>query len=269
MKRTRRLKPFALTVQIPRKRFDVVRRIFEDHDTDHDGRISEEEFIQAVARADEAQGEREAERVSERYFDKSAGATIGALAAEQRVNGVKAHRRHGSAMFHSAVAKSGRGADDISLADFVAMYFPHLPRSAVVKCVKKYTEKPPPPKKTKTLEDVEGGKEEIEQIFKGLDTNNDGLVRVRSLEPLMCKLGISESDVNDWLSELPPRLHRARGELREGASLSRMRSTLHLQDMEKLLAPTILLSPRQLSYDDMKKQLEFNADVALDVLYGT
>merc|ERR1712146_509502 len=76
-----KLKPLASGVQIPRKLFSMVRKIFEEHDADGDGFISEREFIRAVSRADEAQGEREAERISERYFDKGMGATVGGLAA--------------------------------------------------------------------------------------------------------------------------------------------------------------------------------------------
>lgn len=259
-----KLKPLASGVQIPRKLFSMVRKIFEEHDADGDGFISEREFIRAVSRADEAQGEREAERISERYFDKGMGATVGGLAAVNRARGPKSQTQHASAMFHAGLQRGSQ----ISLVDFVALYFPHLPRTAVVRAVNKYTKKPPPsapPKKTLNATQ----KNEIVDMFTGLDSDSDGLVRVKSLERKVCSLGISQNDLNDWMMELPPQLHRAKGNLLEGASLSRMRSKLNLQDMEKLLAPTLLLSPRNMSYGDLKNQLEFNADVALDVLYGT
>jgi len=264
-------------VQIPRKLFNLVKAIFNEHDHDRDGFITEEEFVAAVTRADERKAEQEAERIKRRFHDKNVGETVGALAAQRSVMGTKARKQHASAMFQSASRhKTPQNAGQLSLLDFVAMYFPHLPRAAVRHACEKYAEKPVPAPPKKTLANVVGAKEEIQQIFEGLQTaqtamgvDSNGVVRVKSLAPLMFKLGITEKDVEGWLSELPPALYRAQGELGKGSALCRMKSTLNLQDMERLLAPLFMpKSPKAPSKECILKQIEFNKDLALDAIYG-
>lgn len=264
-----RVKALATTVQIPRKHYAVIKAIFDDHDGDSDGFITQEEFIEAVSRADQTRANDEKERVKKRYFDSGIGDTVAALAEHRYLHGAHAQRQHASAMFLTMVAKKPEEEmHQISLEEFVHMYFPHLSRAAVKKACDKYQKKPPPQKR-KTLADVKGALEEVQAVFAGLDSDNDGLVRVRSLEPLMMKLGISERDVEDWLKELPPVLLRATGELKEGASISRMKSTLNIQDMERLLEPVLLpASPKKLSKKEIDRKIEYQKELALDVMYG-
>merc|ERR1711939_835384 len=79
-------------VQIPRKLFNLVKAIFNEHDHDRDGFITEEEFVAAVTRADERKAEQEAERIKRRFHDKNVGETVGALAAQRSVIGTKHHK---------------------------------------------------------------------------------------------------------------------------------------------------------------------------------
>jgi len=93
--------------------------------------------------------------------------------------------------------------------------------------------------KRKTLDDVDGAKEQVASIFRRLGPDHQGLVSISSLEPRLEKLGFSSKDVNDMLAELPPPLFRAQGDVNapEQAQLCRQKSKLSLQDVEKLLEP--------------------------------
>merc|ERR1712100_167492 len=120
---------------------------------------------------------------------------------------------HAHAMFESFTSKKAPSEtmQYITLVDFMSMFFPHLPRGAVKKAVAHYEKPPPPPPKKMQLQDLPEAKEEIKEMFDGLDSDKDGLVRVSSLKPLMADLGISEKDLADWMTELPPVLHRPQG----------------------------------------------------------
>merc|ERR1711881_689156 len=255
----------ASTVQIPRKQFAIVKKIFDEHDEDGDGLIDEKEFIAAVAKADLRVGE----RVKARFVgDKNMGETAGDIAAKRRVE--KGMVKHAQAMFLSVVAKK-KGASQISLVDFVAMFYPHLSRAAVERACKQYQPKPKPAPKEPTLDDVEGAREEISDMFKGLDHDRDGLIRMRSLTPLAIKIGLSHDDLQEWLTELPPALYRAHGSHNLEAkhlSMERRRSKLTHEDFERLLAPVYLETPEQLDTEGLRRQREFNADLAQDVLYS-
>merc|ERR1712072_86948 len=167
----------ASTAQIPRKQFAIVKKIFDEHDEDGDGLIDEKEFIAAVAKADLREAERVGERVKARFVgDKNMGETAGDIAAKRRVE--KGMVKHAQAMF-----------------------FPHLSRAAVERACKQYQPKPKPAPKEPTLDDVEGAREEISDMFKGLDHDHDGLIRMRSLTPLAIKIGLSHDDLQEWLTE--------------------------------------------------------------------
>merc|ERR1712139_498558 len=223
------------------------------------------------ARADEKSAEQEGARVRQKYFDSQVGETIAGMAEKRRLLGTEARRRHASGMFQSYIAKKDGPEDFISLLDFVSMYFPHLPRSAVKKACEKYAPlRPPVVKKAKTLKDVEGAKDEIKDMFAGLDSDKDGLVRMRSLEPKILDLGISKADIEEWMQELPPVLCRKQaGGLQDEVAISRMKSKLTLQDMECLLAPVHLVSPKKRgSLKEIKEQIRFCTEVARDAIYG-
>jgi len=257
----------ATKVQIPRKLYKVVKKIFDDHDQDKDGYITQEEFVAAVCRADEKTAEEHGERARQRYFDQTVGETMAAKVEKSHMDGDKARRVHACSMFQACTCK--RQEAQISLLDFVAMYFPHLSRSAVKHAIDKHTKKAPAPPKKKTLDDVDGAKEEILAMFQGLDSDRDGLVRMRSLRPKLQELGISEADLDEWVAELPPALVRAQGELKEGSSLQRNKSKLNLEDMQCLLTPVFMpATPSQENLHKIKQQIELNADLALDVIYA-
>merc|ERR1711907_880192 len=86
------------------------------------------------------------------------------------------------------------------------------------------------------------------EMFDGLDTDKDGLVRVSSLKPLMANLGISDQDLASWMTDLPPVLHRPQGGVASEFGLMtglqrkliRQKSKLDLDDMERLMAPVYL-----------------------------
>jgi len=263
-------KSLAASVQIPRKHYRLIKAIFDDHDSDHDGWITQEEFVAAVSRADKKKAEDERLRIKSRFHDEGVGDSVGAMAEEHYLRGAHSQRQHAAAMFQAVTSKKApQDAHHISMLDFLCFYHPHLPRAAVKRAHEKYTKKPAPPPKKRTLSDVEGAKEEVQRIFAGLDSNRDGLVRMRSLEPLMLRLGITEKDVEGWLEELPPVLQRAGGNLTEGGSICRKKSKLNLQDMEKLLEPVFLPpSPKKLTREQINKQLEFNKELVLDAMYG-
>merc|ERR1711988_1801080 len=171
------VKPVGVKVQIPKSLFNLVKSIFDEHDMDGDRQIDENEFIEAVGRADEKSAEQEAARIKERYFDQQVGGTIAAMAEKRRLLGSEARRRHARGMFHSVTSKKSTHEQHITLLDWVSMFFPHLPRSAVKKACDKYApEQPPTVVKKKTLNDINGAKEEIGDMFLGLDADRDGLV---------------------------------------------------------------------------------------------
>lgn len=259
-----------MKVQIPKSLFNLVKSIFDEHDMDGDRQIDENEFIEAVGRADEKSAEQEAARIKERYFDQQVGGTIAAMAEKRRLLGSEARRRHARGMFHSVTSKKSTHEQHITLLDWVSMFFPHLPRSAVKKACDKYApEQPPTVVKKKTLNDINGAKEEIGDMFLGLDADRDGLVRIKSLEPRMLSLGISKTDIQDWLGDLPPVLCRKKAGTLHEPSMSRVKSKLTLQDMECLLGPVYLTPNKSSNLKDIQKQIEFSTDVACDAIYGT
>lgn len=266
------VKALATTVQIPRKQFKLIKKIFDEHDADNDGVLTLDEFVAAVAKADVRKAEQEGDRVKAKFFDEVVGDTIGEMAERSYLKGAHAQRRHAAGMFQAIMRKKTASCSTqvLSLLDFLVLYFPHLPRSAVKRAYDKYTKPPPPPPKRKTLGDVDGAKEEIAQMFRGLDRDQDGLVRMRSLKPLMSQLGISEQDTDDWLAELPPPLHRAQAGLNalKDPQMSRKKSKLTIQDLECLLEPVFVQSPKKMTKEDIAKQIELNHDIAMDVMYG-
>ena len=55
---------------------------------------------------------------------------------------------------------------------------------------------------------MEGAVEAVREMFEGLDTDKDGLVRTSSLARLTSSLGIDSDDLQAWMKELPAVLHR-------------------------------------------------------------
>merc|ERR1711998_50561 len=259
----------AKKVQISRKQWGVIKAVWDDHDKKKLGWIGEAEFVKAVLRLDERKAEREGERIRNRYFDKRIGDTIGALAELSIVQGAEARARHASGMFRAVVEAAGKSEDRIELVDFVQLFFPHLPRHAVRRACEHYAEKPPPPPRTKTfeekLDECEGAREEIQQIFERLDGDKDGLVRMKSLEPMMVELGITQKDIRGWMSDMP---------CGKGLGvMGRMKSKLDADDMQLLLGPTYTPpSPKPMDMaaegEEIKQQIEFNQEVLLEVMYG-
>lgn len=262
----------AKKVQISRKQWGVIKAVWDDHDKKKLGWIGEPEFLKAVLCLDERKAEREGERIRSRYFDKDVGDTVGALAELDKLSGDQARGRHAAAMFRAVVeaaGKTGEEQDRIELVDFVALFFPHLQRAAVRRACEHYCEKPAPPPKIKTfeekLEEAPGAKEEIREIFERLDGNKDGLVRMKSLEPMMVELGITQKDIQGWMLDMP----HGKGL----GAMGRMKSKLDVDDMQQLLGPSYILpSPkvksRVVEGEEIKQQIAFNQDILLEVMYG-
>jgi len=221
-------------IQIPRKLFNVIRAIFQEHDTDGDGVITREEFTTALRR----------------------------FQTQENPRWIKQLENHAEAMHEAVTRKSikcqQRGG--ITLVQFVALYFPHLPMSVVERACHHYTyTPPPPPPKEKTLDDIDGARAEITAIFDNYDTDHDGFVRVKSLQALFHNIGVSEQEASEWLSNLPSNQH----------SLCRLKSKLDVTDMEHLLAPTYIaqaLTPRALSYEQLQQRLDWNNELYLDLI---
>jgi len=264
------VRALAEKVQIPRKQWEVIAAVWEDHDIHRNGAITENDFVKAVHRLDEKKAEREGERIRARYFDKNVGDTVGALAELRYVQGKQARTRHASSMFQTVTERTKKSKNPhdnrIELVDFVAMFFPHLGRSAIQRACDYYAEKPPPPKPIKTfeqkLDEVPEAREEIRAIFERLDGDKDGLVRMKSLEPMMIEHGISESDVQGWLQE------GATGEM------CRMKSKLDVEDMQRLLGP-VYIPPSPKDNNDcvsegkeISKSIDRQHAILLDVMYG-
>lgn len=261
------VKALATKVQIPRKQFNIIKAVWDDHDKQKLGYIGEHDFIQAVLRLDEKKAEREGERIRARYLDKRVGDTVGALAELRCMESAKARSRHAAGMFRTVAEGAGKPEhhNRIELLDFVALFFPHLPRSAVRRACEHYCEKPPPPPPPKTfdekLDETPGARDEIKDIFERLDSDHDGLVRMKSLEPIMVELGITQNDIKGWLEDMTPGV------------MSRMKSKLDVDDMQQLLGPTYIPpSPKRKDNasegEEIKDQIAFNQDILLDVLYG-
>merc|ERR1712072_497807 len=187
-----------------------------------------------------------------------------------RTWGTQARTRHASSMFQTLAERTKKSKNPhdnrIELVDFVAMFFPHLGRSAIQRACDYYAEKPPPPKPIKTfeqkLDEVPEAREEIRAIFERLDGDKDGLVRMKSLEPMMIEHGISESDVQGWLQE------GATGEM------CRMKSKLDVEDMQRLLGP-VYIPPSPKDNNDcvsegkeISKSIDRQHAILLDVMYG-
>lgn len=260
------VRALATKVQITKGQFDLVKAVFEEHDTDKLGHISEEKFVAAVLRLDKRQAEREGDRVRSRFLNKDMGDTAGAMAELRALKGHQARCRHASSMYRTVVERTGK----LELVDLLGLYYPHLPRSAVQKACDHHMEKPPPPPPPKTfdekLDEAEGARDEITQIFNRMDGDGDGLVRVKSLEPLMIDLGIPQSDMEDWLRDL---------QTDAGGALQRMKSKLDVDDMQRLLGPAYFLpSPSSNSVGSnateaqIKKQIDWDQNLALEVIYG-
>lgn len=278
----------SIQSQIPRKRWKFLKRIFDEH-SDGSGFITEAAFVEAVIRQDERKAEDHARHIQSKFHDADVGSTIGAMAEKAYLaSPYFARRQHAQAMFYSFVDRKAQdmtatwkkrnnpeeGAK-ISLLDFMCLNTPHLPRDAVRKACEFYSPLPPPPPKEEKLADIEGAKEEVAQIFQALDVDGDGVVKVKNLEPLMVKLGITKKDVNDWLSELPPSLHRVEASLTPDVPpLTKMKSKLGLLDLEKIMAPVYLKIPEQPGtatsndLEEIQKRIEWNEKIAMDVIYG-
>jgi len=229
-------------VQIARKLFKVIYAVFKEHDEDGDGVITQDEFIHAVMRVEQrelvgrySEGMRQLRPTAGETLEKHAVAMLDTLTRSRRIDG-----------------------EGISLETFVGLYFPYLPKHEVKRACDYYTYKPPKPvKKKKTIEDVEGAREEISAIFERMDSDHDGFVRVSSMRPMLKKIGIQDEDMDEWLQELP------------GANLQRMKSKLDATDVENLLAPTYIAevqSPKQLSKAELERQMEWNKEIYLDVI---
>merc|ERR1711998_374168 len=231
-------------VQIARKLFNVIHAVFKEHDADGNGVIDQEEFVRAVMRMESRdivgrhgpEGQRKRPSTGE-TLEKHAVAMLDTLTRSRRIDG-----------------------EGISLETFVGLYFPYLPTHEVKRACHHYTYKSPTPdKKEKTLDDVEGAREEIEAIFDHLDSDHDGLVRVQSLKPLLTNIGVEEDELNGWLRELP------------GAHLQRRKSRLGATDFENLLGPTYIekvQSPKKLSKAELERQMEWNKEIYLEVVGG-
>jgi len=227
-----------------------------------DGCISEAELIAAVAKADERIAERQNKRMQHSLF--AHGHMLGEKrerAAVARINPMIA-----SGMFKAVVRKKMRVAelqqttnlhmDSITLVDFMALCHPHLPRSSVKRAIRHYDEKPSKPKKTLD----EGAREEISMIFEHLDKDHDGLVRVKSLRPLLNKLGIQDGDLTSWLTDLK---HKETNEL------CRAKSKLNEDDFSQLLEPVYMpQTPQVMSREEEQRKLDQALEFAADVMYG-
>merc|ERR1711939_21745 len=236
------VKPLSAKVQIPKKQFMMLKAVFDEHDADRDGYLTLEDFIGAVTRMDARKSQSEGERRGALCFDETTRQIVGRTAEKAYLEGKHAQRQHHAAgMFKAIVSKKSHSCEHISLLDFLSLSLPHLPKSAVKRAHDKYNKKPEP--KRKTLDDVDGAKEEVAHMFRCLGPDHQGLVSISSLEPRLEKLGFSSKDVNDMLAELPPPLFRAQGDINapEQAQLCRQKSKLSLQDVEKLFEPVFVL----------------------------
>lgn len=226
--------------------FNLVWQIFKEHDSDGDGLITENEFAAAVSRVG----------VDDNRSFKARPTTGVSLG------------QHSFGIYERIMSKERQVHGGISLVQFVHLYFPHLSRAEVERTVKHYTyEPPPPPPVERTLSDVEGAKEEIEEIFKKLDGDKDGLVRVKSLEPMFLRTGLRSGDVQEWLKEIGLQgTHATEAEKK----LERLKSKLDLRDMEKLLGPVYVGSSEDqpATTKQIQKQIDWNRDLALDVIYA-
>jgi len=261
-------------VKIPRSLFELVKSVFDEHDEDGDGTITEDEFIAAVARSDAKAAEREGCRVKAKYFDEGIADTMAMQAEKRRLMGEKARRKHASAMFHSVMDRKSPGsAPVISLLDFMSMYFTHLERSEVKKACLKYAPPVVPRKPRRTsLEEVQLGhgftaKEEASQMFNALDSNGDGFVGVESLKSRANQLGITEQDIDKWVRDLPPVMTRAMGGLQGGVAMCRMKSKLDLEDWECMLGPVYCPSPKKVSKASIMRDIERSQDMSLEAIY--
>lgn len=254
------VRALASKPQITKKQFELIKSVFDEYDTDDDGSISEKEFVVAVLRLDEKRAEREGERVRSRFLNKDIGDTVGAMAELRALKGEAARSKHAVSMFRTVVEKTGQ----LQLVDMLALYFPHLPRTAVERAYNHHAEKPapPPPKKSfeQRLDEAPGARDEIKDIFEALDGDRDGLVRMKSLEPMMVELGITEKDIEGWLAA-------------DGMGMIRMKSRLDVDDMQRLLGSAYIApSPKSNAGSkvekEIKKQIEWDQNLALEVMYG-
>jgi len=272
------VKPLSSKVQVPRKQFMMLKAVFEEHDATKDGYLTLEDFVAAVTAADAKKAKSEGERRGALCFDETTREVVGRKAEQSFLEGAHARRQHATGMFKAIVSKKSRSSceqtvEHISLLDFLALYLPHLSKAALKKAHDKYV-KAPAPKRKPTLEDVDGAKEEVEQIFRSLGPNHQGLVSMRTLEPRLEKLGFNSQDVSDLLAELPPPLFRAQGDVNapEQAQLQRQKSMLSLQDVEKLLEPVFCVhnSPKDglISHSEMEKQIAASSEMAMGLIYS-
>ena len=252
--------------------------------------------MEAVVRADRKKAEDHAKHVKSRFHDQDVGSTIGNMAEKAYLDSpTHARRQHATAMFYSFIDKKAQNMtatwkkrDDltegtkISLLDFMCLNIPHLPRAAVRRACEFYAEKPPPPPEEGKLADVEGAKEEIAEMFKALDKDGDGILKVTHLEPLLVQLGITKDDMEAWLRELPPSLHRVKGAARLDISgrlpqLTKMKSKLDILDLERLMEPVYVTgagggkTQRNVEDDSLEaiqQRIAWNEKIANDVIYG-
>jgi len=227
-------------VQIPKKLFNLVHAIFIEHDEDGDGIICQEEFVRAVA----AMNERD--DGSRRKVRPSHSEVVG---------------KHALDMYQSALRKSIRGdGKGITLASFCAMYFSHLPFHEVERACMHYTYRPPTPTpRETTVGDIEGAQDEIKAIFDALDTDHDGLVRMKSLEPMLQRIGISTQEVSEWLEQLPSR-----------PGVQRTLSKIDAMDLESIMAPSYIARvegpAKNLTMEELKRQHEWNEEIYMQLI---
>ena len=271
-------------IQIPRKQWRFFKELFDDH-ADEDSFITEQGFVTAVMKADEKKAEDHGKAVEARFMNKDLGSSMGEKAERNYLQSdVHCRKKWAQNMFQSVVSKKAndlratwrgrdkREAERISLLDFMCMNFRHLPRSAVRRACEHY-QKPPPPAPTKErLSDVEGAQEEIKEMFEGLDTDGDGLVRCNSLAMRTSALGISQDDLAAWMTELPPALQRTKA-LPHHTALVKTKSKLTLSDFERLMAPVYIKAQKPAltlseELESIKTSIEFHCDMAMDAMYS-
>jgi len=258
-----RLKSAHPRVKIPPKEYFKIKRVFDEHDKDQDGVITQEEFVKAISRLEGGFDEIE-ERFS--YLKQNQRTKPDGVEVDPVDRSHRARRgfhmtlqRHAEDMFLGIMAKEEHNRGGITLPMLVNFYYPHLDRAAIHQICQHYHKEQPVPvlTKEKTIQDIHGAEEEIRGIFESIERNPDGLLRVQDLGPLLQRTGLRESDLEEWLAELPvesptPISSDMGPKQIDRTATRRKQSLLNFEDFKRLLAPVYL---EKLKLDKNKHQL--------------
>jgi len=205
-----RKKPFELPVAclIKKSDYNVIASLFAEYDTNHDKRITRDEF----------------EEMALKTYEK--------LPVFSQKSVRESLSPHLDLLWSSLGKLHLHG---ITLAQFIGIFYPHISKRDIARCLKAYG---PHPRRSRTSQEklraVPGAAEELREIFEHWDKNGDGLVTWTELESPLHRAGVALETAKGWLRE---------ARVTAGTEDQRSSDELTLGDVEAVFCSNYVDSP--------------------------